>query len=98
MTGKERGELDSLLDECGGKVMVWRGAECLKHARGLAWTLDRDRAEWFARRFSRDGRGYVWEARVPRCRIFAHLTGRQEAEIVLDPRRLRLAVPDRLPA
>jgi hypothetical protein len=36
-------------------VTILRGFTHAEGARGLSWTLDRERAEWFARRFRAQG-------------------------------------------
>ena len=46
-----------------------------------SWTLDRDEAVWFARRFG-VGVPEVLTGKVSRSNIYAYLTGRGEAEIV----------------
>ena len=47
MTDEERADLASLPDQ----VMVYRGVGNPEHTHGFSWTLDRQRAEWFAYRF-----------------------------------------------
>lgn len=67
----------------GETVMVYRG--CKEHnKRGLSWTLDRKKADWFARRFGRGG--FTVSAEVEQKRILALFFGRGESEVVLDPK------------
>lgn len=49
---------------------------------GLSWTLEQGKAEWFARRFERDG--VVIEAVVEPEHVFAYLPERGESEVVID--------------
>jgi len=69
-------------------VTLFRGA-ALKFARGMAWTLDRDKAAWFARRFEH---GAIITATVPKCRVLACFLAREEDEVVIDSRRIRYEV------
>lgn len=64
---------------------VWRGAR-EHNKRGLSWTLDRDKAEWFASRFMQQGE--VIERTVERRDVFAYMNGRGEQEIILKPSAL----------
>jgi len=59
-------------------------------ASGFCWTLDLERARWFARRFSGEGGGTVVRALFPRDAIYAYTDVREESElIVLNWRRGR---------
>ena len=57
-----------------------------KNIRALSWTLDRDTAEWFAHRFGEEGT--VYEAQIPKKYILAFFNGRNESEVVVDPKHL----------
>jgi hypothetical protein len=66
---------------------VYRGVNDRRYARGFSWTLDRERAEWFARRFSHDGRSpHLVTGTVARADVIAYLGGRGEQEILVRPR------------
>jgi hypothetical protein len=68
------------------RLTVYRGSAHVRPRRGLSWTLDRDRAEWFARRFAtRGGRPRVISGVVHRSRVLAYFTARDESEIVALP-------------
>lgn len=65
--------------------------------RGLAWTLDRKTAVWFANRGDMaaggPGKGRqmrVWRTVVSPNRVYAHITSRHESEVVCDVRGLRI--------
>ena len=84
MNEVERTQLDALADP----VTVYRGVTDYnaKNIRALSWTLDYDTAVWFAHRFGEDG--MVYQAKIKKEHIFALLTGRNESEVVLDPKYL----------
>lgn len=71
-------------------VTLWRGAIPSRKA-GMAWTSDRDRASWFARRLSGVSTkedGEVWRLTVEPGRVLARFVERGEEEFVVDTRRL----------
>ena len=90
MNDMERTQLDALADP----VTVYRGVTNYnaKNIRALSWTLDYDTAVWFAHRFGEDG--MVYQAQIKKEHIFALLTGRNESEVVLDPKYLKDIAPD----
>jgi len=72
-------------------LTVYRG--CLTwRRRGVSWTLKQDRATFYAERHARahGGQGArVYAATIPTEHVLGIFLERQEAEIVLDPRRLQ---------
>ncbi len=81
----ERHFFDSLPDI----VTVWRGCERGRE-RGLSWTTDRATAEGFARgKRCINKNPTLVRAEIPKRHIFAVFIGRNESEIIVDPRRLR---------
>lgn len=65
-------------------VTVHRGHQGNRNKQGLSWTTDKERAEWFARRF--DGPDpRVTSGVVAKSDIIAHFGGRGEDEIVVLP-------------
>lgn len=75
-----------------GTLTVYRGSFA-SDKRGLSWTLDRDRAEWFVARGDMAGRGRkmrLWRCEVPAERQYGHYVNRGENEIVADVRGLRV--------
>jgi hypothetical protein len=81
MSDDERAVLASLPDT----VVVYRGVHgkgAKKRVRkGMSWTLNRDKAVWFAERFSGED-ALVLEGTVKKKDIHAYFAGRDEAEIV----------------
>lgn len=70
------------------KVTVYRGVTSYNadNVKALSWTLKRKTAEWFAQRFGEHGT--VYQATVDRDHIYALFTGRNEAEVIVDPKFL----------
>lgn len=77
MTEDELNTMESLDDT----VTIFRG--CVKNLNedGLSWTLDKERAEWFANRF--DQEGIVIEKAIGKEKIVAYFSGREEEEIII---------------
>jgi len=69
-------------------VTVYRGVTSMneKNVKALSWTLDRDTAEWFAHRFGESGT--VYEAQIQKKHIYAFFSGRNESEVIVDPKHL----------
>jgi hypothetical protein len=59
-----------------------------RRVRSYSWTLDLDRACWFALRLTLPAPS-VYSAAVPRAKILAYYNGRGEQEIVCRPDRCR---------
>lgn len=84
MSDSERKFLEQLPDT----VEIYRGVTKRgeRIARGMSWTVDLDRARWFAGRC--ETKGYVYKAAILKSDILAYFDGRQEAEIVVNTRKL----------
>jgi hypothetical protein len=90
MTGEEKAFLNGLPDE----FTVYRGySETLvkrkmTKRRGLSWSLKKEKAIWFAKRWSHpDSR--LLEGRVRKSDVYMYSDERGESEIVVNPRRVR---------
>jgi len=70
------------------EITVYRGVTPYneKNIRALSWTLDRETAEWFAHRFDEDGT--VYQARIEKEHVYAIFNGRNESEVIVDPKHL----------
>lgn len=77
MTEEELKTMESLDDT----VTIFRGCVENLNEDGLSWTLDRERAEWFANRF--DQKGIVIEKAIGKEKIVAYFSGRGEQEIIV---------------
>jgi hypothetical protein len=88
MTEQEREQLAELPE----RVTIYRGFSG-DEWRGLSWTLDRSRAEMFARRFAvLFGPGSIAVTTIARDEIVALLNGRSESEIVVMSDELEVEV------
>lgn len=66
-------------------ITIYRGVQARNMNRmGMSWTLDRKKAEWFAKRYA-SANPRVLSGSITRDKIFAHFVGRGESEIVVDP-------------
>ena len=85
MDAEERAQLQSLDD----KVTIYRGVTSYntRNVKALSWTLDENVARWFASRFGEQGR--VYQAQIAKVDILAIFTGRNESEVIVDPKQLR---------
>lgn len=81
MDNESRARFDSLPDP----VRIYRGCSP-KYARGMAWTTDIDTAAWFAHRL---GGNLILTAVHPKGKVLAFFNGRNESEVVIDPRRIK---------
>jgi hypothetical protein len=58
--------------------------------RGLSWTVDPAKANWFAQRFAQDcDQPVLLSGRIRKKYVFAFFGGRNESEVVLLPRYIR---------
>ena len=70
-------------------LALWRGVARSRYARGMSWTLDQEKAVWFARRFATDQDSpRLYRVQVEPHDVLGYFAGRQESEIVIDPRLL----------
>lgn len=85
MDDEDREALAKLPD----RLTIYRGSSA-GLPPGLSWTLDRDRAEWFARRFEREGHAPILYAGIVyKDDVIGYLTGRNEEEIVVIHEHIR---------
>ena len=73
-------------------ITVWRGTYIINPDCGrllrpcVSWTTDKTMAIWFANRinspYSKNGKGGVWEATIPRKKIIAFTQARNESEVL----------------
>lgn len=84
MDDEERERLDSLENT----VTVYRGVHSAKSdgVCAMSWTLDKYTAAWFASRYGRQGK--VFEAKIGKKHICALFLGRNESEVIVDPKYL----------
>ncbi|RGX56823.1 hypothetical protein DWV16_00435 [Anaerotruncus sp. AF02-27] len=84
MDTDEREQLAGLDDP----VTVYRGVTSYnaENIKALSWTLSYDTARWFADRFVESGT--VYKSQMEKAHVLALFNGRNESEIILDPKYL----------
>src|SRR4051794_15533234 len=86
MEPEERAVLAALPD----RITVYRGTQFPTHTGGISWTLDPDKARWFATRFLDGGEdAYLVHGQLEKRHVLAYLDGRNEREIVALPERIK---------
>ena len=83
MTKEEREYMESLSDS----ITVWRGVSDYNKnkEKALSWTVNKDKAIWFATRF--DSNGELWETTIPKNRVLACFTTNgtdSEGEVIVN--------------
>lgn len=70
-------------------LTIYRGF-CFNNAKGWSWTLSKEKAEWFAHRFAKEGGGVprLATAKITKSDAIAYIDARGEREIICDPRSL----------
>ena len=82
MDDDERAELARLPE----RIEVYRGVTDWNRRAGISWTLDREMAAWFARRFAFSSAGVVVAGTVLKERVVALIDDRAEREVIVWPR------------
>ncbi len=84
MDDEERKLLDTLEDT----VTVYRGVHSAKSngVNAMSWTLDQETAAWFTGCYRRQG--CVYKAKIQKEHIHALFLGRNESEVIVDPKYL----------
>jgi hypothetical protein len=91
MTLEERRALETMPDT----LTIYRGFSGKGTLRGWSWTTDREKGEWFARRPTGPQQPAptdptLVEATVRKSDVIAYFAGRNESEIVVDPRKVKI--------
>jgi len=75
----------------GERLTIYRGCRSGRKI-GWSWTLDRRKAEWFARRFEEyvEGSPIVLIGEVDKNDVIAYFADRKEKEIVVDPKKVKV--------
>lgn len=82
-----------ILDDLPMTVQVYRGVSRIhfdQEASRLSWTLDRDVARKFAKRFSNKGDGFIYTGYVDKRDILAYFDSRGEKEVICHPCNISL--------
>lgn len=73
---------ESLPDE----VTIYRGCKSKTGYKACSWSLDEDKARWFAERWN--GTPYTFKAKVKKEDVIAYLSDRDEAEAIVNYNKL----------
>lgn len=66
-------------------LTVYRGVARERNPKGISWTNNKEKAEWFAHRFdNNDYTGYIYEAEIKKSEILAYYSRMEEYEIVVN--------------
>lgn len=77
-----------LWEQLPKEVNLFRGLQTSKSKEnGLSWTLDKEKAIWFANRWKENGK--VLTVTIPKEKIFTVFLERGENEVVIDTRELK---------
>lgn len=74
----------SVYKELPEKLVIYRGVAVNRNPYGLSWTIDYDKAEWFAHRFDTDEKGYILKTTISKENVLAYFDSRGESEIVVN--------------
>ncbi len=64
------------------KVTVYRGVNGKGSKDGISWTLDKEKAKWFANRWGNNGK--IYQLTVSKDDILAFFDGRSEKEVIIN--------------
>lgn len=73
-----------VFDNLPNQIKVYRGYVPHLNRFGYSHTLDKEKAEWFAKRFNAKGR--VWAKTISKDKVFAYTNERGEQEIIILPK------------
>ena len=77
------------LAELPDELEIYRGVteKNKDNILAMSWTMKQETAEWFATRFK--GKGKVYRAKIRKEDILAVFLGRNESEVIVDPKNLK---------
>ena len=75
-----------VFQELPQEITIYRGTGKHKNYKALSWTLDLDKAKWFANRWNQ--KGTVYKAKIKYKDCLAYFEGRGESELVVDYSKL----------
>lgn len=69
------------------EITVYRGTgKGARHLLGLSWTLDYNKAKWFATRWNK--KGVIYKGKIRKKDVLAYFSRRSESEVVIDVGKL----------
>lgn len=78
-------ECQAALKKLPNNLLIYRGCTP-KNEKGLSWTLDEEKATWFATRFNKIDSKVISKT-ITKGDIFAYIEDRGEKEIILKPKK-----------
>lgn len=77
--------------ELPDEITVWRGSHhSVENAsNGMSWTIDYEKAKWFANRYKRPER-FLAEGKVKKEHVLAYFSGRNESEVLIMPENVEI--------
>lgn len=78
MNNKEIEIYNNFADE----IIIYRGCKDKKYLKGISWTLDKGKAEWFSKRFVADG--IIYKGKIKKKDIIGYIDNRNEKEVICD--------------
>lgn len=82
-----RNEDFSVYSKLPEQLTIYRGIGSKSRKNGISWTLDKDKAIWFAKRFSSNG--YVLQGIAEKKDVLAFFNDRNEKEIIISPQKIK---------
>lgn len=80
---------NNLADE----IVIYRGVCGTKnYKKGISWTLNKETAEFFSRRWSADSDGYILSGIAKKEDVLAFFNSRNEQEIIINPSKIKEVV------
>lgn len=71
-------------EELEERLVIHRGVGRPRYARGISWTLDYERAVWFARRYGANS-ARMYTVEIASDQALRFFVGRNESEVVVNP-------------
>ena len=68
-------------------ITLYRGVAKGRKEKGMSWTNNKEKAEWFMHRFGSDG--YLLEMTVPKKDVLAYFSRRDEYEYLVYPKKYK---------
>ena len=69
-------------------ITIYRGVGDRKYKNGISWTLDKEKAIWFSKRFDFHDK-HVYQGMVSKNDILAYIDQCNEQEIIVDPKTIK---------
>ncbi len=74
-----------ILADLPEQITIYRGFTHVDAEQGMSWTIDRNKAVWFAKRFSQDKNPMIATGLIEKRKVLAYSMARSESEIIAFP-------------